>query len=67
MTTTQQYPIVSEVQVANCPEDGGKWIIYCDHENGCAILQDTNKARLNEWRKEPLMWCAFCQEEAEVK
>lgn len=61
---------VSNVELAGCPQDGGKWVIYCEHTNaggdltGCGMLQDTNKARLNAWRKEPLMWCCYCQEEA---
>jgi len=51
-------------ELADCPEDGGKWILYCEHSNGdTGILQDTNKRRLAEWKREPLMWCCYCQEE----
>jgi len=25
-------------------------------------LQDTNKRRLAEWKRETLMWCCYCQE-----
>ena len=59
----------SPVELADCPDDGGKWIIYCDHhdENGnlidSGILQDTNRRRLNLWRTDTLMWCCYCQEE----
>lgn len=62
---------VSKVELADCPGDGGKWVIYCDHldANGevvdSGMLQDTNKARLAAWRKEPIVWCCYCQEEAE--
>lgn len=61
---------VTAVELADCPEDGGKWAIYCEHYDAegnlieSAILQDTNKKRLNGWRTETIVWCAVCQEEA---
>lgn len=57
---------VSTVEEAECPQDGGRWVIYCEHENGTALLQDTNRRRLSAWRSEPLVWCCYCQEEANV-
>ena len=54
---------VSAVELADAPQDGGKWAIYCEHEEGTSILQDTNKRRLASWRSEPLVWCCYCQEE----
>lgn len=54
--------------LAECPEDGGRWAIYCEHTDStgevveCAILQDTNKARLRSWKKWTSDWCAACQE-----
>ena len=62
---------VSKVELADCPEDGGKWIIYCEHfdDNGeciyTAILQDSNKRRLNSWRTGTFVWCEKCQEDFE--
>ncbi len=48
---------VSQVELAECPEDGGKWAIYCEHYDAdsgdwltMGILQDTNKARLAKSR-----------------
>jgi hypothetical protein len=58
----------SPVELADCPEDGGKYIIYCEHfdDDGnlveSAILQDTNRRRLNAWRTDTLTWCCYCQE-----
>ena len=63
--TTDTAHKVSKVELAECPQDGGKWVIYCEHEEGTALLQDTNKQRLNAWRQEPLMWCCYCQEVAQ--
>lgn len=60
---------VSGVVLADCPEDGGKWAIYCEHRNaageviGTGVLQDTNKRRLSEWVLYPADWCCCCQEE----
>lgn len=51
-------------ELADSPDDGGKWAIYCEHSNGVTgMLQDTNKRRLASWKREPLMWCCYCQEE----
>jgi len=61
---------VTGPELADCPEDGGKWALYCEHYDatgeliGCGIVQDTNKKRLAPWRKETSMWCCYCQEEA---
>jgi hypothetical protein len=61
--------LVSVVVLADCPEDGGKWALYCEHKNsdgvvvGCGILQDSNKQRLGAWRMHSAEWCPFCQEE----
>lgn len=59
---------VTGPELAECPDEGGKWIIYCEHfdsdgevEN-VGICQDTNKRRLAAWKREPLMWCCACQE-----
>lgn len=57
---------VSKVMLADVPEDGGKWVIFCDHYNNdkliaSGLLQDTNKARLNKWRTQPIDWCCYCQ------
>lgn len=56
--------------LADCPDEGGKWVIYCVHydsageENDCGLLQDTNKRRLTSWKTDTLMWCWVCQETA---
>ena len=61
--------ITSEVTLADCPEDGGKYAIYCEHTNaageliGTSVVQDTNKRRLAQWAKHSSEWCCFCQEE----
>lgn len=61
--------ITSEVTLADCPEDGGKWAIYCEHTNaageviGTSVVQDTNKRRLQQWAKHSDEWCCLCQEE----
>jgi hypothetical protein len=70
MTTTHSTQIEGP-KLSPCPADGGKWEllhIHFDADNnefGVSILQDTNKARLAKWKKEPLMWCCLCQEENE--
>lgn len=56
--------VVYGPELANCPEDGGKWALYCEHENGISILQDTNKRRLAQWKKHSSEWCSICYEEA---
>ena len=66
-------PINAAVQtygpvLAECPADGGKWAIYCEHtdETGeviaLSILQDSNKRRLSEWKSDTSVWCATCQQ-----
>jgi hypothetical protein len=53
---------------ADCPEDGGKWALYCEHENGVGILQDTNRKRISAWGSHSVDWCPICQDIAlEVK
>lgn len=58
--------------LAECPQDGGKWAIYCEHRNaageviGTGVVQDTNKRRLSGWVKYPADWCCCCQEEIGV-
>lgn len=60
--------VVSPVVRAECPEDGGKWAIHCEHFDAAgnlvesSILQDTNRRRLAEWRSAPDEWCCVCQE-----
>jgi hypothetical protein len=66
MTTTH---ITSNIQLADCPDDGGKWAIYCEHYNtdgeiiGTGVVQDTNKRRLSTWQKHSIDWCCYCQDE----
>ena len=63
--------ITSKVTHADCPEDGGKWAIYCEHFDstgeiiGTGLVQDTNKRRLASWEKHSIDWCCYCQEEAQ--
>lgn len=63
---------VSQVELAETPEDGGKWAIYCEHTNAAgeisytAILQDSNKKRLAQWRNYSTEWCAGCRTESEA-
>lgn len=64
MTETPTRRVATAVELADAPQDGGKWVIYCEHEDGTALLQDTNKRRLAEWRTETIVWCCYCQEEA---
>jgi len=52
------------VELADCPDDGGKWAIYCEHAEATSVLQDTNRRRLNSWRTDTLTWCEYCQDEA---
>jgi hypothetical protein len=66
MNTTH---ITSKVTTADCPEDGGKWALYCEHFVdgeivGTSVLQDTNRRRLAVWHNDSAAWCCFCQEEA---
>lgn len=74
-TLTQSGYITRIVGVveAECPSDGGKWAIMCEHlEDGRwlngGIIQDTNKRRLAEWKNVKrgggfTEWCPACQEE----
>ena len=56
------------LELATCPEDGGKWALYCEHENGVGILQDTNRKRISAWGSHSVDWCPLCQDIAtEVK
>jgi hypothetical protein len=64
MTEAPTRRVATPVELADCPEDGGKWAIYCEHDGETSVLQDTNKRRLAQWRTETLVWCAYCQEEA---
>ena len=54
------------VELADCPDDGGKWAIYCEHENGCGILQDTNKRRLSGWLNHTTEWCPICRNNQDI-
>jgi hypothetical protein len=62
--------ITSQIELAGCPADGGKWVIYCDHFDadnnpiGTGLLQDTNKRRLAQWINHSDQWCPLCQEES---
>jgi hypothetical protein len=62
---------VSEIEISESPEDGGKYVIYCEHTNSngeifyTAVLQDTNKKRLAKWRYFSEVWCDNCREESE--
>lgn len=58
---------------AECPDNGGRWALLCDHlgvdgewYNG-GIIQDTNKKRLAGWKTQDSHdgltgWCPACQE-----
>jgi hypothetical protein len=65
---TNTHKVTSPVVLADSPEDGGKWAIYCEHIVdgeiiGTSVVQDTNKRRLAEWQKHSDQWCCYCQEE----
>jgi hypothetical protein len=66
--STKHQRTVSPVVPADCPEDGGKWAIYCEHVDadgeiiGTGVVQDSNKRRLAPWRNHTLDWCCYCQE-----
>lgn len=72
MTGMSLSRVVSGVVLADCPEDGGKWAIYCEHRAGngevvgVGILQDTNKQRLSAWTRDTLAWCPCCQNERDA-
>ena len=63
---------VTGVELADCLEDGGKWVIYCTHftsdgNAASSLLQDSNKRRLAEWKKHTIDWCCYCQAERDMK
>jgi len=63
---------VSDVEVAEVPSDGGKWVIYCDHFDAekrewynAGMIQDSNKRRLAAWIRVKrgagfTTWCEEC-------
>jgi hypothetical protein len=53
------------LELAECPEDGGRWALYCEHENGVGILQDTNRNRISAWGSHSIAWCPLCQDIAQ--
>ncbi len=65
---------ISGVVPADCPSDGGKWALYCDHMDeatgewfNAGLIQDTNKKRLAAWASVKrgagyTEWCPECQE-----
>ena len=60
------------LELAGCPEDGGKWALMCEHlvEGewvNAGIIQDTNKRNLATWVHAKrgagyTDWCPECQE-----
>ena len=63
----QNTKITSGIVLADCADDGGKWVIYCEHftDNklvGLSMLQDTNKRRLALWRTQTVVWCSYCDD-----
>ena len=81
MTRTTQTPtyktkIIGPVE-ADCPGDGGRWAMICEHfENeewtSQGIIQDTNKRRLaGHWDEKRgagyTDWCCTCQDEAAAR
>jgi hypothetical protein len=65
---------VSDVQAADAPRDGGRWVVYCDHYDpqagvwyNAGIIQDSSKRRLAAWIPAKrgagfTEWCPECQE-----
>jgi hypothetical protein len=57
--------------LADAPDDGGKWALYCEHYDGGewlngGLIQDTNRRRLAAWRTATrgmnyTEWCPECQ------
>jgi hypothetical protein len=43
---------------ADCPEDGGKYQLFCDAHG--YILQGNNKNDLWKWAVTPADWCGAC-------
>ena len=69
--TTIRTEVIGVVE-ADCPSDGGKWVIYhvhytSDGDEATSLLQDTNKRRLAEWKKHTIDWCCYCQAERDMK
>lgn len=73
ITETPSYKtqIIGVVE-ADCPDDGGKWALYCEHfvdgewVNG-GLIQDSNKQRLASWVTAKrgagyTEWCDECVE-----
>lgn len=56
--------VTTYLDLADVPEDGGKWALFCVHEDGVGVVQDTNKRRLSGWLRHSEEWCPFCQEGA---
>lgn len=48
--------------LADCPEDGGKHALYCDHGDRTYVTQDTNKRRLMALLNHTEEWCEGCME-----
>ena len=70
-TATYKTRIVGVVE-SECPDDGGKWAIYCEHFIdgewiSAGVIQDSNKQRLaghiyEQKRGEGYTdWCDACQ------
>lgn len=65
---------ITDVVLADCADDGGKWAVMCEHLDptsgdwyNAGIIQDTNKKRLAGHRTEVrgdgfCDWCPECQE-----
>ena len=51
---------------SDCPDDGGKWALYCCHEDGTGVLQSPNKRRLSGFKKVTLDWCPYCQKNEDL-
>lgn len=54
------------LEESDCPDDGGKWGLYCTHEEGQGVLQDTNKRRLAAFKKDTNEWCPYCQKNEDL-
>lgn len=62
MTATTTNPKVrAYYDLADCPDDGGKHALYCEHEDGIGVVQDTNRRRLVPWLQSTVDWCPYCQ------
>ena len=79
-TVTPQFTtrIIGVVE-ADCPEDGGKWALICEHWNNEynewwseGIIQDNNKRNLATWIHAKrgagyTTWCCTCQDAHSVE